>query len=109
MVLKVMSAMLIVMYIALLFLQFSEGAELKQQQGEEQVSWGFDDDAVNDESGSDASGSDIDEDELPEYLKTAAQKAKRRDLKVNFASNTLVLLLKMLPIITRNLFSPNVS
>jgi hypothetical protein len=67
--------------------QFSEGAELKQQQqGEEQASWGFDDDAVNEDSGSDASGSDVDEDELPEYLKTAAQKAKRRDLKVKSIS-----------------------
>eukprot|EP00953_Heterococcus_sp_UTEX-ZZ885_P015048 8485-Heterococcus_DN1.PRE.1 len=67
--------------------KFSEGAELKQQQGEEQASWGFDDDAVNEESGSDASGSDVDEDELPEYLKTAAQKAKRRDLKVGLKSS----------------------
>ena len=85
---------------AFVLVQFSEGTDskqLQQQQGEEQASWGFDDDAVNEESNSDGSGgSDIDEDELPEYLKSAAQKAKRRDLKVLFLSHHSTLILVIL-------------
>ncbi|CAM9243574.1 unnamed protein product, partial [Ectocarpus sp. 12 AP-2014] len=51
--------------------------------GEYGISWGFDEDAVAEEEDEDGDGAEGDEDEveLPDYLKTEAQKRRRRDTK----------------------------
>ncbi|CAM9682849.1 unnamed protein product [Ectocarpus fasciculatus] len=59
--------------------------------GEYGISWGFDEDAVaeeEDEEGDGAEGDD-EEVELPDYLKTEAQKRRRRDTKVGLTEDNV--------------------
>ncbi|CAM9453970.1 unnamed protein product, partial [Hapterophycus canaliculatus] len=59
--------------------------------GEYGISWGFDEDAVaeDDEDDGDGAENNDDEVELPDYLKTEAQKRRRRDTKVGLSEDSV--------------------
>ncbi|CBN74145.1 conserved unknown protein [Ectocarpus siliculosus] len=59
--------------------------------GEYGISWGFDEDAVAEEEDEDGDGAERDEDEveLPDYLKTEAQKRRRRDTKIGLTEDNV--------------------
>ncbi|CAN0004406.1 unnamed protein product, partial [Laminaria digitata] len=55
------------------------------------ISWGFDEDAVAEDDDEDEEGMEGDdgEVELPDYLKTEAQKRRRRDTKVGLSEDSV--------------------
>ncbi|CAN0454393.1 unnamed protein product, partial [Ectocarpus sp. 12 AP-2014] len=59
--------------------------------GEYGISWGFDEDAVAEEEDEDGDGAEGGEDEveLPDYLKTEAQKRRRRDTKIGLTEDNV--------------------
>ncbi|CAM9250797.1 unnamed protein product [Scytosiphon promiscuus] len=59
--------------------------------GEYGISWGFDEDAVAEDDDEDGEGGENNDEEveLPEYLKTEAQRRRRRDTKVSLTENSV--------------------